>query len=104
MWQRAALMAGGLRARLRTTEVAVVPARFGVVRAFPRDERWRAAVQPEADDALSQIDCARTDERPRRQLREAIEGKSDREVLTFIHADRAEVRALGCKARVAQCD
>jgi hypothetical protein len=86
-------------------------ARFAVGRAFAQYERPRAAARAEVDDTLDQIDCARTDERLRRQLREAIEGKTDREVLTFIYADllkasamlgetdvAAEIRALGCKA------
>ena len=111
--QRAVLMADALRARLRTPELAVVLARFRAVRtAAVRTEPPQAPVaQPEADETLRQIACARNDERLRRQLRQVIEGMSDREVLTYIYADLREaserlgdtavakrIEALGCKA------
>jgi hypothetical protein len=106
-------MADALRARLRTPELAVVLARFRAVRsAAVRTEPPQAPVaQPEADETLRQIACARNDERLRRQLRQAIEGMSDREVLAYIYADlrqasemlgdtavAKQVEALGCKA------
>jgi hypothetical protein len=109
--QRAVLMADALRARLRTPAVGMALARFVAGRAFARTMPPRPAAQPDADDQVSHIACARKDERLRRQLREAIEGMSDCEVLTRIHADllqasamlgetdvAQEVRALGCKA------
>jgi hypothetical protein len=109
--QRAVLMADALRARLRTPAVGMALARFSLGRASARYAPPRPAAQPEADDQLSHIACARKDERLRRQLRKAIEDMSDCEVLTRIYGDllqasamlgetdvAQEVRALACKA------
>ena len=109
--QRAVLMADALRARLRTPAVALALARFGVGRASARQERPQPAEPPELDDTMLWITYLRTDDKRRQGWREAIEGLSDREVLTHIYGDllhaasmlgetdvAQEVRALACKA------
>ena len=100
--QRAVLMADALRARLRTPAVGMALARFSVGRALTRYVPPRPAAQPETDDQLSHIACARKDERLRRQLRKAIEDMSDREVLTRIYGDLLQASAMLGETDVAQ--
>jgi hypothetical protein len=109
--QRAVLLADALRARLRSPAVAIALARFGVSRAGAGYQRPPPAEPPELDETQGWIAYLRTDDKRRECAREAIEGLSDREVLTHIYANllqasamlgetdvAAEVRALGCKA------
>jgi hypothetical protein len=109
--QRAVLLADALRARLRTPAVAIALARFAAPRAGVGHDRPPPAEQPELDETRSWIAYLRSDDMRRQGARAAIEGLSDREVLTYIHANllqasamlgetdvAAEVRALGCKA------
>jgi hypothetical protein len=113
--QRAVMMADALRTRLRTPAVAVALARFWTVPAGARKESPRATprpeIEPDVEDPLWRIAYVRGDNGQRREWLEAIEGMSDREVLTRIHANlleasamlgetdmAAEVRVLGGKA------
>lgn len=115
--QRAVLMADALRARLRTPAVAIALARFATGRAGARNERPQADAEPDTDDALWRIAYVRGDKQRLQGWRQAIEEMSDREVLTYIHADllaasemlgetdvAAEIRALGCKASALLSD